>query len=129
MPQLEVQDSSEASAVLAEIDSLMWQRPDSALAVLMDFAAGPKADSLDVFNGHYTQLLASELLYKNYYQQSNRAELQQAVLYFDSLVMLSDTHGVSPRANPHTQRRHCGLDPQSLTWYSKPPIIYHFTPH
>ena len=116
VPQLEGQDSSEASAVLAEIDSLMWQRPDSALAVLMDFAAGPKADSLDVFNGHYTQLLASELLYKNYYQQSNRAELQQAVLYFDSLVMLSDTHGVSPRANPHTQRRHCGLDPQSLTW-------------
>ena len=87
VPQLEGQDSSEASAVLAEIDSLMWQRPDSALAVLLDFAASPKADSLDEFDGHYTQLLASELLYKNDYQQSNRAELQQAVLYFDSLMM------------------------------------------
>ena len=87
VPQLEGQDSSEAYAILAEIDSLMWQRPDSALAVLLDFAASPAADSLDVFNGHYTQLLASELLYKNDYQQSNRAELQQAVLYFDSLMM------------------------------------------
>ena len=101
---------------LAAIDRLMWQQPDSALAVLLDFAASPAADSLDAFNGHYTQLLASELLYKNDYQQSNRAELLQAVAYFDSLMMLSETHGVSPRANPHTQRRHCGLDPQSLTW-------------
>ena len=116
VPQLEGQDSSEAYAVLVEIDSLMWCQPDSALAVLLDFAASPAADSLDAFNGHYTQLLASELLYKNYYQQSNRDELRQAVAYFDSLMMLSETHGVSPRANPHTQRRHCGLDPQSLTW-------------
>ena len=77
----------DANMTLVEIDSLMWQRPDSALVVLLDFAASPKADSLDVFNGHYTQLLASELLYKNDYQQSNRAELQQAVLYFDSLMM------------------------------------------
>ena len=85
--QLEGQDGNETYAVLAEIDSLMWQRPDSALAVLLDFAASPKADSLDAFNGHYTQLLASELLYKNDYQQSNRAELRQAVAYFDSLMM------------------------------------------
>ena len=72
---------------LSAIDSLMWHRPDSALAVLLDFAASPKADSLDDFNGHYCQLLASELLYKNDYQQSNRAELRQAVAYFDSLMM------------------------------------------
>ena len=45
-----------AHPTLQAIDSLMWQRPDSALAVLMDFAASPKADSLDVFDGHYTQL-------------------------------------------------------------------------
>ena len=75
------------SPKLSAIDSLMWQRPDSALAVLLDFAASPKADSLDVFDGHYTQLLASELLYKNDYQQSNRTELRQAVSYFDSLMM------------------------------------------
>ena len=85
--QWEGQDGNETYAVLAEVDSLMWHRPDSALAVLLDFAASPKADSLDAFNGHYTQLLASELLYKNDYQQSNRAELQQAVAYFDSLMM------------------------------------------
>ena len=97
-----------ASPAMQAIDSLMWQRPDSALAVLMDFAASPKADSLDVFNGHYTQLLASELLYKNDYQQSNRAELRQAVAYFDNLVATeNDTQ--------KTLHRHCGFDPQSLT--------------
>ena len=96
------------SPELAAIDSLMWQRPDSALAVLLDFAASPKADSLDVFDGHYTQLLASELLYKNYYKQSNRPDLLLAVSYFDSLTLtLNDSR--------HTPHRHRGLDPQSLT--------------
>ncbi len=70
---------------LTTIDTLMWQQPDSALAVMMEFAASPEADSLDAFNGHYCQLLISELLYKNYYGQSNRAKLLQAVSYFDSL--------------------------------------------
>ena len=93
------------SPELAAIDSLMWQRPDSALAVLLDFAASPKADSLDVFDGHYTQLLASELLYKNDYQQSNRAELRQAVAYFDSLVM--DGAGIRGMSLPFlTARTH-----------------------
>ena len=73
------------SLELSAIDSLMWQHADSALAVMMEFAASPEADSLDAFNGHYCQLLISELLYKNYYGQSNRAELLQAVSYFDSL--------------------------------------------
>ena len=50
---------------LSAIDSLMWRQPDSALAVLQQFAASPKADSLDEYNGHYCQLLISELLYKN----------------------------------------------------------------
>ena len=71
---------------LAAIDSLMWLQPDSALAVLQHFAGSPQADSLDKLNGHYCQLLISELLYKNDYGQSNRPALQQAVTYFDSLV-------------------------------------------
>ena len=75
-----------AHEVLENIDSLMWKEPDSALAVMMEFAASPKADSLDVYNEHYCQLLVSELLYKNDYGQSNRTELLQAVGYFDSLV-------------------------------------------
>ena len=49
-----------SSPELAAIDSLMWRQPDSALAVLQQFAASPKADSLDEFNGHYCQLLISE---------------------------------------------------------------------
>ena len=72
---------------LAAIDSLMWRQPDSALAVLKQFAASPKADSLDEFNEHYCQLLISELLYKNDYGQSNRPALQQTVRYFDSLCL------------------------------------------
>ena len=71
---------------LSQIDTLMWHHPDSTLAVMMEFAASPKADSLDAFNGHYCQLLVSELLYKNDYGQSNRTELLQAIAYFDSLV-------------------------------------------
>ena len=76
-----------SSPELAAIDSLMWRQPDSALAVLQQFAASPKADSLDEFNEHYCQLLISELLYKNDYGQSNRPALQQAVRYFDSLCL------------------------------------------
>ena len=69
------------TAELSIIDSLMWQRPDSALLVLMEY----EGDS-NVFNGHYAQLLTSELLFKNDYAQTNRSELLQAVAYFDSLV-------------------------------------------
>ena len=79
-----------AHEVLENIDSLMWKEPDSALAVMMEFAASPKADSLDAFNGHYCQLLVSELLYKNDYGQSNRTELLQAVHYFDSLMQVPE---------------------------------------
>ena len=74
------------TAELSTIDSLMWHQPDSAFALLLDFASSPKADSLDEFNGHYCQLLISELLYKNDCEQTNREDLLQAVLYFDSLV-------------------------------------------
>ena len=79
---------------LEEIDSLMWKQPDSAFARLREFAASSKADSLDVFNGHYCQLLISELLYKNDYGQSNREALLKAVCFFDSLVM-ADGRGES----------------------------------
>ena len=74
------------SPALSAIDSLMWQQPDSALAVMMEFVESPEIDSLDELNGHYSQLLISELLYKNNYAQSNRAELMAAMDYFDSLV-------------------------------------------
>ena len=77
------------SEELSAIDSLMWRQPDSAFALLKQFAESPQADSLDEFNGHYCQLLISELLYKNDWGQSNREELLQAVAYFDSLVRLT----------------------------------------
>ena len=70
---------------LSAIDSLMWWRADSALAVMMEFAGSEAADSLDVFEGHYCQVLVAELLYKNFYKQSNRKELLKAVRYFDSI--------------------------------------------
>ena len=97
VPEPEVAEQSRSiegpSLELSAIDSLMWRQPDSALAQLQRFVASPAADSLDVFNGHYCQLLISELLYKNDYIQSNRENLIQAVDYFDSLAM--DTHGMS----------------------------------
>ena len=75
---------------LQAIDSLLWQQPDSALMVLVDFAGSPQADSLGTFDGHYFQMLLSELLYKNDCEQSNRAELLKAVDYFDSIVTTDD---------------------------------------
>ncbi len=92
-PSVKVSEPVEGPSLeLSAIDSLMWRQPDSALAQLQRFVASPAADSLDVFNGHYCQLLISELLYKNDYIQSNRENLIQAVDYFDSLAM--DTHGM-----------------------------------
>ncbi|MCQ2321838.1 MAG: hypothetical protein MJZ91_11030 [Bacteroidales bacterium] len=91
---------------LQAIDSLMWKQPDSAFAVLRQFAASSEADSLDEFNGHYCQMLLSELLYKNDCEQTNREELLTAVDYFDSLtIALNDS--------PQPRSRHCGLGPQS----------------
>jgi len=80
-------DTFNVSPELSTIDSLMWENPDSALAVMMEFAASPEADSLNKFEGHYCQVLIAELLFKNDYAQSNRTELLKAVGYFDSLVM------------------------------------------
>ena len=86
--QIEPQGSS-VHAALAEIDSLMWRQPDSAFALLLQFVGSPETDGLDTYNGHYCQLLISELLYKNDCEQTNRQDLQKAVAYFDSLVWLS----------------------------------------
>ena len=85
------------SPVLTAIDSLMWQQPDSALAVMMEFAGSEAADSLGVFEGHYCQLLIAELLFKNDYGQSNREEVLKAVHYFDSIVGMdvADARGAS----------------------------------
>ena len=71
---------------LSAIDSLMWWLADSALAVMMEFAGSEEADGMDAFEGHYCQMLVAELLFKNYYAQSNRAEVLMAVGYFDSIV-------------------------------------------
>ncbi len=91
---------------LSAIDSLMWWRADSALAVMMEFAASPEADSLDVFEGHYCQVLIAELLYKNDYGQSNRKELVKAVGFFDSIVGMdgADTRGKSDARGASLQR-------------------------
>ena len=93
---------------LSAIDSLMWRQPDSALAVMMEFTASPEAESLNEFEGHYCQLLVSELLYKNDYGQSNREEVLKAVAYFDSLnFTLNDT--------PTPKSLIAGADPLSPT--------------
>ena len=69
---------------LQAVDSLMWQRPDSALAMLLPWFDA--VDSNETFDNHYAHLLLAELLYKNDYAQTNRAALLAAVAYFDSLV-------------------------------------------
>ena len=110
-PQIEVPDNN-AHAALAEIDSLMWQQPDSALAVLMDYLSNDGRDGVhtvstdETFDNHYANLLLSELLYKNDFEQTNRAELLQAVSYFDSLTLALNDH-------PHASWHHGGLEPPS----------------
>jgi len=110
-----------ASPELSAIDSLMWQRPDSALTLLLSCRDAmnaspntPDDDSLEthsmrLYNGHYYQLLLAELLYKNDSAQTNRTELLQAVGYFDSLLVGSDTRdsdtrGVSLQRRPNPRR-------------------------
>lgn len=87
---------SSAHAALAEIDSLMWRRADSAFVLLQEFVVSPEAKELDKYDEHYCQVLISELLYKNYKQQSNRNDLLQAVDFFDSLT--SGNTGAYPRS-------------------------------
>jgi len=96
-----------AHEALEGIDSLMWVQPDSALKVMMEFAASPEADGLDAFEGHYCQVMVAELLFKNYYGQSNRTEVLKAVGYFDSIVDLhgADVRGVSPQRGAAVRER------------------------
>ena len=89
-----VMPDGEAHQTLARIDSMMWRQPDSAFVRLLEFAESPVADSLDAFDQHYCQLLISELLYKNDYEQSNRSALLQAVDYLDSFY---EKHGEDKR--------------------------------
>ena len=65
----------------------MWRRADSAFVLLQEFVVSPEAEKLDTFDGHYCQLLISELLYKNDCEQTNREDLLQAVDFFDSLIV------------------------------------------
>ena len=77
------------SLALSSIDSLMWEQPDSALAVLLpwfDTCCRDGVHTVSTYNRHYAHLLLAELLYKNDYAQTNRAELLDAAGYFDSLV-------------------------------------------
>ena len=96
-----------AHEALEGIDSLMWVEADSALKVMMEFAASPEAESLNEFEGHYCQVLVAELLFKNDYGQSNRTEVLKAVHYFDSIVGMdgADTRGKSDARGASVQRR------------------------
>ena len=99
-----------ADPALQAIDSLMWQRPDSALACLLPWFDTSCRDGVHTVSAscdrHYAHLLLAELLYKNDYGQNNRDDLLMAVAYYDSLTStLNDI--------PHAPWRHGGLDPQS----------------
>ncbi len=94
--------------VLSQIDTLMWHHPDSALAVMMEFAGSAEADSLGEFEGHYCQVLIAELLFKNDYGQSNREEVLKAVHFFDSIVGMdgygTDAHDKADARGASLQR-------------------------
>ena len=100
-----------AHEALEGIDSLMWKEADSALKVMMEFAGSPEADGMDAFEGHYCQVLVAELLFKNYYGQSNRAEVLKAVHYFDSIVGMNgaDTRCVAVQRGVSVQEREAFL--------------------
>ena len=97
------------SRELSAIDSLLWQRPDSALTCLLPYFDTCKDTQFSVSTDrHYANLLLAELLYKNDYSQTNRMELLQAVGYFDSLTFTLNDH-----SSPH--RLIAGGDPLSPT--------------
>ena len=93
-----------ASPELSAVDSLMWQRPDSALAVLMDYLDDDGRDAArhvftnETFDNLYAHLLLAELLYKNDYAQTNRAELRQAVETYlcDYYYVIYNPHQSAP---------------------------------
>ena len=80
------------SRELTAIDSLMWQQPDSAWAMLMSWFGDRDGTAwLDTVNEttdiHYASLLLAESLYKQGYAQTNREDLLCAVAFFDSLTI------------------------------------------
>ncbi len=85
---------TDVSPELSAIDSLMWQRPDSALTCLLPYFDTCCRDGVHTVSTtndcHYANLLLAELLYKNYQFQTNRAELLEAVDYYDSLYACTD---------------------------------------
>ena len=118
------------SPELSSVDSLMWQRPDSALARLLPYFdtccrdVSRNVSTSAEHNWHYANILLAELLYKNDYAQTNRAELLQAVDYFDSLVDAhgadthgADTRGVSLRRHNRRDASHASATmPQSIAF-------------
>ena len=91
-----------ADGTLAEIDSLMWQQPDSALICLGHYFK-PNDDNVSTIatrtehDRRYAYLLLAELLFKNNYPQTCRENLLRSVDYFDSLMVAdgADIRGVS----------------------------------
>ncbi len=90
---------TDVSPELSAIDSLMWQRPDSALTCLLPYFDTCCRDGVHTVSTthdcHYANLLLAELLYKNDNPQLNRAELLQAVHYYDSLCCRDAARHVS----------------------------------
>ena len=126
------QSGTAALKDLEGIDSLMWKQPDSALTVMLKFAASPEADSLDKFEGHYCQMLISELLYKNDSGQSNREDLLKAVDYFDSIVAAdgykTDSRRDAPRASAKNVQNIAFLDARAhyidgVGYYEKGDVV------
>ncbi len=97
------QRGTTAHEALEGIDSLMWVQPDSALKVMMEFAGSPEADGMDAFEGHYCQVMVAELLFKNYYGQSNRADVLKAVHYYDSIVNVAEGRNADVRGKADTR--------------------------
>ena len=73
---IETGRASSLPAELVAIDSLMQNRPDSALTMLLD----------NPMDNPYYQLLLSEALYKNDSAQLNRPGLLQAMAYLTSFI-------------------------------------------
>ncbi len=69
---------------LAAFDTIMQSQPDSAFFALLDF--NETHNDLTPFDRHYANLLISEALFKNDYEQTTRPALRQSLSYFDSLA-------------------------------------------
>ena len=67
---------------MSVIDSVMQQRPDSALVLLLDCRDGVHTVSTDPTDRHYYELLLAEALYKNDSVQRNRKALQGGCVVF-----------------------------------------------